>query len=148
MQKDSYSFSIESTSVLNKGTYACLLNNVLIKKFNVTVYEAPHFVKRMQKLQVKPAGNMIRLNCKSEGVPTPNITWYKNDQTPPKRVLGDIKTNHWSLTLEDLVATDKANYTCLVCNVVDCNNFTFIVDVIGELMGNFPIYLNQKYFLS
>lgn len=100
----------------------------------------PHFLRKLQKLQVKPAGNMIRLNCKAEGIPTPNITWYKNDQTPPKRGLGDIKTNHWSLVLEDLVPSDKGSYTCIVCNIVGCTNFTFSVDVIGKISTVFHLF--------
>lgn len=74
----------------------------------------------MQKLIVKAAGNMVRLNCKAGGTPAPNITWYREDQSPPKRGLGDIKTNNWSLTLEDSVPNDKGNYTCVVCNIVGC----------------------------
>lgn len=132
-QKNSNEYIIDPVTIHNRGSYACLLNDKLIKRFNVTVYEFPQFTKKMQKLQVKPAGNMIRLNCKSDGVPTPSITWYKNDQTPPRRGLGDIKTSHWSLILEDLVPADKGNYTCVICNIVGCNNFTFNVDVIGKL---------------
>lgn len=86
----------------------------------------------MQKLVVKPAGNMVRLTCKAGGIPPPNITWYRDDRSPPKRELGDIKINHWSLTLEDTVTNDKGNYTCVVCNVVGCINFTFFVDVVGK----------------
>lgn len=118
----------------DKGIYACLTNDsFVIKRYNLTVYELPHFTKKMQRLIVKPAGNMVRLNCRAGGNPPPNITWYRDDKSPPKRELGDIKTNHWSLTLEDTVTNDKGNYTCVVCNVVGCINFTFLVDVVGKL---------------
>ncbi|XP_050519178.1 fibroblast growth factor receptor homolog 1 isoform X1 [Diabrotica virgifera virgifera] len=115
------------------GIYECLANNsFLIKKFNVTVLEAPYFTRKnqMTKLLVKPAGNMVRLTCRAEGNPKPNITWYRDDKSPPTRKLGDIKINHFSLTLEDLVPNDKGNYTCLVCNIIGCINFTFAVDVV------------------
>uniref|UniRef100_A0A6P7G137 Fibroblast growth factor receptor n=1 Tax=Diabrotica virgifera virgifera TaxID=50390 RepID=A0A6P7G137_DIAVI len=123
------------------GIYECLANNsFLIKKFNVTVLEAPYFTRKnqMTKLLVKPAGNMVRLTCRAEGNPKPNITWYRDDKSPPTRKLGDIKINHFSLTLEDLVPNDKGNYTCLVCNIIGCINFTFAVDVV-ERYHNTPI---------
>lgn len=92
----------------------------------------PRFTKKMQKLIVKPAGNMIRLNCKSDGVPMPNITWFKDGQTTIKRQLGAVKMKKWALTMEDLIRSDSGDYTCVVCNIVGCNNFTFNVDVVGK----------------
>ncbi|KAG5891988.1 hypothetical protein JTB14_007736 [Gonioctena quinquepunctata] len=127
----------------DQGIYACFLNeDTLVKKFNVTVYEPPHFLKKMQKLVVKPAGNMFRLNCKAGGYPTPNITWYSKNRTPPTRSMGEIKTNHWSLTLEESTLEDEGNYTCVVCNIVGCINFTFEVDVV-ERYHNKPIITTE-----
>lgn len=122
--------------------YGCFINDTLIKKFNITVFEAPSFLKKNpQKLVVKPAGNMVRLNCRASGFPTPNITWYREDKSPPTRKLGDIKFNHWALTLEDSVPTDRGNYTCVVCNILGCINNTFSVDVV-ERYHNTPILTN------
>ncbi|XP_050498831.1 fibroblast growth factor receptor 4 isoform X2 [Diabrotica virgifera virgifera] len=92
----------------------------------------------MPRLLVKPAGNMVRLTCRAEGNPKPNITWYRDDKSPPTRKLGNIKISPVSLTLEDLVPNDAGNYTCLVCNIVGCINFTFAVDVV-ERYHNTPI---------
>lgn len=117
----------------HKGIYACLENGtIIIKTYNVTVYEAPYFVKKMHNLFVKPAGYMVRLNCKAGGYPPPNITWYRDGVTPPTRGFGEIKMNHWGLTLADSVPADKGNYTCVVCNEVDCNNFTYYLDIVGK----------------
>lgn len=95
--------------------------------------KAPYFTnpKRMSRLVVKPAGNMIVLKCKAEGNPEPNITWYKNGQIP-KRQLGEIKYQHWSLRLEDLVTDDNGEYKCVVCNELGCINYTYNVDVVGK----------------
>ncbi|CAG9816876.1 unnamed protein product [Phaedon cochleariae] len=142
--KNSDTLILTNISLQKAGIYACFSNGkLLVKKFNVTVLEAPHFQKKMQRLVGKPAGNMVRLNCKAGGFPTPNITWYRDDKSPPTRKLGDIKTNHWSLTLEDSVPNDKGNYTCVVCNVVGCINFTFNVDVVER----FPTkpYIKEGY---
>ncbi|KAJ8918715.1 hypothetical protein NQ315_015035 [Exocentrus adspersus] len=132
LKADSDMFEFRPVTPQDEGIYACFANETsIIKRYNLTVFEPPHFTKKMQKLIVKPAGNMVRLNCKAGGIPPPNITWYRDDKSPPKRELGDIKTNHWSLVLEDSVPNDKGNYTCVVCNVVGCINFTFVVDVVG-----------------
>lgn len=99
-----------------------------------TERKAPYFVnpKKMPRLEVKPAGNMVNLKCKAGGFPTPNITWWKNDKTPPKRQLGEIRYQHWGMALEDLVTDDTGNYTCVVCNELGCINFTYSVEVIGK----------------
>lgn len=87
----------------------------------------------MSKMQVKPAGNMVNLKCKAGGHPTPNITWVKNDK-PPTRQLGEIRYQHWGMTLEDLVTDDNGDYTCVVCNELGCINFTYTVEVIGKFV--------------
>ncbi|XP_018565011.1 fibroblast growth factor receptor homolog 1-like isoform X2 [Anoplophora glabripennis] len=130
LKADSYSYELRPVTPQDRGIYGCFANETLLKKYNLTVLEPPHFTRKLQRLAVKPAGNMIKLNCKAGGFPQPNITWYRDDQSPPRRELGEIKFNHWSLTLEDSVTNDKGNYTCVVCNVVGCINFTFIVDVV------------------
>ncbi|KAJ8942486.1 hypothetical protein NQ318_017781 [Aromia moschata] len=141
--KNSYTFELNPVTPQHKGLYGCFGDETsAIKKFNLTVYELPHFTRQMQKLVVKPAGNMVRLSCKAGGIPPPNITWYRDDKSPPKRGLGDIKTNHWSMSLEDSVPNDKGNYTCVVCNIVGCINFTFVVDVV-ERYHNTPILINE-----
>lgn len=80
----------------------------------------------------KPAGNTLILKCKAGGYPTPNITWYKDDEKKPNRPLGEFRYGTWSMTLEDLVVSDNANYTCVVCNYLGCINFTYHVNVVGE----------------
>jgi len=64
------------------------------------------------------------------GNPEPNITWTK-DGAAPYRLLGNVRYGRWSLILEDLVVSDSGNYSCIVCNLCGCINFTFKVDIIG-----------------
>jgi hypothetical protein len=94
---------------------------------------APTFKRpeKMHKFLVKPAGNMVRLKCQGEGNPMPNITWFK-DGAVPERALGGIQYNQWTMSLQDLVTADSGNYTCVLCNQIDCINYTFRVDIIGE----------------
>ncbi|XP_076261821.1 fibroblast growth factor receptor homolog 1-like isoform X2 [Rhynchophorus ferrugineus] len=123
---------LSNISLSNTGLYSCYSKSTLAKQFKLIVYEPPFFSKKnqmAQKLFVKPAGNMAQLKCRAGGYPPPNITWYK-DGKEPKRQLGDVKYSHWTLTLEDLVTNDNGNYTCKVCNIVGCIEYTYRVDVI------------------
>lgn len=76
------------------------------------------------------------------GNPMPNITWLKNGG-PPERQLGVFQYKQRSVVLEDLVPNDSGNYTCVVCNLLGCINFTSKVDVIGK---NFCICLLLETF--
>lgn len=66
------------------------------------------------------------------GNPTPNVTWYKDGQTPVQRIMGTVRYSQWGIVLEDLVKGDSGNYTCKVCNKNGCIDFTYKVDVVGK----------------
>lgn len=106
--------------------------NRVAGEYNETVPQMPpRFTKpgNMNRLVAKPAGNMLRLKCPAEGNPEPNITWTKDGATP-SRMLGSVRNGRWSLILEDLVVSDSGNYSCIVCNLCGCINFTFKVDIV------------------
>lgn len=94
--------------------------------------EAPRFIKKLLPTLVKPAGNMVRMKCPAEGNPVPNITWYKNNKNPVTRNLGQVRSNRYQILLEDLVTSDSGNYTCVVCNIKGCINFTYKLEIIGK----------------
>ncbi|KAK9890465.1 hypothetical protein WA026_010548 [Henosepilachna vigintioctopunctata] len=104
----------------------------------------PTFVnpKKMLRVLVKPAGNMISFKCKVNGNPPPNITWYKNGK-PPTRALGNLKygQQHRTLTLEDLVTEDAGKYMCEACNKLGCINFTYTLDVV-ERLNSKPVLID------
>lgn len=102
---------------------------------NNATAEAPRFTKRLLPMLVKPAGNMVRMKCPAEGNPVPNITWYKNDKTPIVRNLGGIRTTKWQMLLEDLITADSGNYTCVVCNIKGCINFTYKLEIVGKFVS-------------
>ncbi|RZF43116.1 hypothetical protein LSTR_LSTR001294 [Laodelphax striatellus] len=153
---------LEDVSPDDKGWYSCLVNSTKGTEFHSAWLQVntdldfdettgserrtvgslnstekltpPRFTarKQMHRIVAKPAGNMFRLKCPSEGNPYPNITWLKNGH-PPERTLGNILYRQWSITLEDLVTTDSGNYTCIVCNILGCIDFSFQVDIIERL---------------
>lgn len=98
--------------------------------------KAPYFtnVGKMSKVIIKPADSLVMLKCKAGGNPTPNITWYKDNEKPTRR-LGDIRYGQWSLNLEDLTSDDSGTYRCVVCNALGCVDFNYTLDVVGKCTG-------------
>ncbi|KAJ8709066.1 hypothetical protein PYW07_008892 [Mythimna separata] len=84
---------------------------------------------KMYKMDMKPAGNSIRLRCAAEGNPTPNITWYKNRSTPISRVFFQPSYGKWSMALDELTKADNGNYTCVVCNILGCIEHTSVLHI-------------------
>lgn len=113
-------------------------NSNLAKRSNVepednhTEY-APYFTNKNALLNIvlRPSGNMIKLKCPAKGNPEPKWDWLKNG-TPIERKLGHVQYNKMAITLEDLIPADSGNYTCIICNKLDCINFTSKVEVSGK----------------
>ncbi|CAH0562089.1 unnamed protein product [Brassicogethes aeneus] len=140
LQKGNISkYEIKNFTDKLEGTYACSVNDTIIKVFSVYAGVLPHFTnKKLIKLNVKPAGSTVTFRCKAEGIPSPKISWYKYDNPKIVRKLGNFKVGNYHATLEDLIVDDNGNYTCKVCNVLGCINFTFVLEVI-ERYHNKPI---------
>ncbi|KAI5644805.1 protein tyrosine kinase domain-containing protein [Phthorimaea operculella] len=87
---------------------------------------APRFKhpSKLYNMDMKPAGNSIRMKCAAEGNPSPNITWYKNNGQPITRPYFPPQYGKWAVQLEELTKADDGNYTCLVCNELGCINHT------------------------
>ncbi|XP_055852756.1 fibroblast growth factor receptor homolog 1-like isoform X2 [Episyrphus balteatus] len=86
---------------------------------------APRFKPKtvLPKYLPKPSGSFIKLNCAVYGVPTPNITWTKNEK-PISRSMGKVVYKKWGIQMEDSIPEDSGNYTCLVCNIHGCTEHT------------------------
>ncbi|XP_070490745.1 fibroblast growth factor receptor homolog 1-like isoform X2 [Chironomus tepperi] len=106
---------------------------------NQTEY-APYFTNKNALLNIvlRPSGNMIKLKCPAKGNPEPKWEWIKNG-TPIERKLGHVQYNKMAITLEDLIPADSGNYTCIICNKLDCINFTSKVEV-SERVNHAPIF--------
>jgi fibroblast growth factor receptor 2 len=94
---------------------------------------APTFtnLNALNRLVVKPSGNMIKMKCPAKGDPDPTIEWSK-DGKPIERAMGQVQSGKWSISLEDLIPSDSGSYTCKICNVHGCINFTAKVEVTGK----------------
>ncbi|KAH9643969.1 hypothetical protein HF086_004230, partial [Spodoptera exigua] len=98
---------------------------------------------KLYNMDMKPAGNSIRIRCAAEGNPTPNITWYKNKSTPISRMFFQPSYGKWSMGMEELTKADNGNYTCVVCNILGCIEHTLALHV-QERYPSKP-YIKERY---
>ncbi|CAO1419888.1 unnamed protein product [Diamesa hyperborea] len=102
----------------------------------------PQFSNRNQlnRLVVKPSGNMVKMRCAAKGNPEPSIKWTRNG-TEIVRKLGQVQYTKFGITLEDLVPSDSGIYMCEVCNTQGCINFSTKLEV-KDRVNHRPIIKN------
>uniref|UniRef100_A0A7G3AQA9 receptor protein-tyrosine kinase n=1 Tax=Lutzomyia longipalpis TaxID=7200 RepID=A0A7G3AQA9_LUTLO len=106
-------------------------------------YRAPVFTRKgsMHFLESHPTGHSITLKCASSGNPQPTITWSKNNSNGTiNRQLGGIRYSKTGISMDSLTPSDSGNYTCNVCNIVACINFTYQLMVM-EIVNHKPIII-------
>ncbi|XP_050732981.1 fibroblast growth factor receptor 4-like isoform X2 [Eriocheir sinensis] len=91
----------------------------------------PEFIKTLNGLMIKPAGNVAELKCQARGSQV-NISWLKNGEKPVRQ-LGDVKIKGAMLKMENLVPADSGNYTCMVFNECGGVNHTYALEVVERL---------------
>lgn len=124
------------------GMYKCKVCNTescIENEFNVTISQeaqevAAHFTKKMDYTSkiYRPMGNMVKVKCPAAGVPEPNITWTKNNETIVRKMGQQVSYGKWGIILEDIIMDDTGNYTCRICNNGGCQQFTYEVFVQGK----------------
>ncbi|ELT93960.1 hypothetical protein CAPTEDRAFT_170033 [Capitella teleta] len=103
------------------------------------VGEAPQFVnpRDMQSSHlVKPKGSTIRLRCRANGRPKPDIRWFHNGALLPEQPSVDddgSKSDKWTLKLSAVSDDHDGRYTCRVQNRAGAINFTYYVEVVEQL---------------
>lgn len=110
----------------------------------------PKFIntKILNKLIAKPSGNMVRFKCPATGNPEPTIEWSKNGKKI-ERKRGQVLIVEWSITMEDLIPEDSGDYTCNICNIHGCIDFTSKLIVEGKYftIHKFEQELSKQIFV-
>ena len=103
----------------DSGAYTCTATNQAGKEettTNISV-ESPPSIKTGAKAVNSDINEPVLLECESEGIPAPTVTWYKNQHQIPKAKLAQILTSSGSLQLPAVTMDDVGRYTCQVDNV-------------------------------
>ena len=89
---------------------------------------APEFlpVKDEPQLIAKTSGRSVRMKCRFQGDPKPQVTWQKDGHPFVERDTSDeFGTNRTDLYIENLMPKDSGEYTCLAKNKFGEAQFTY-----------------------
>uniref|UniRef100_A0A8D0ANH6 Protogenin n=1 Tax=Sander lucioperca TaxID=283035 RepID=A0A8D0ANH6_SANLU len=124
---DSKSIDVYNTKVLGNGNliitdiklqhggvYMCRATtpgtrNYTVASANITVIAPPSLVEWPESL-TRPRAGTARFVCQAEGVPTPEITWFKNGEKVQSN--GRIKMYNSKLVINQIIPEDDAIYQC------------------------------------
>ncbi|XP_033972381.1 protogenin A [Trematomus bernacchii] len=124
---DSKSIDVYSTKVLGNGNliitdikpqhggvYMCRATtpgtrNFTVSSANITVLAPPSLVEWPESL-TRPRAGTARFVCQAEGVPTPQITWFKNGEKVHSN--GRVKMYNSKLVINQIIPEDDAIYQC------------------------------------
>ncbi|XP_006907796.1 hemicentin-1 isoform X1 [Pteropus alecto] len=124
---------ISSSQVEDTGRYTCLASNPAgddDKEYLVRVHVPPNIAGTDESQDFTVLRNrQVTLECKSDAVPPPVITWLKNGErlqaTPRVRILSGGRY----LQINNADLDDTANYTCVASNIAGKTTREFILTV-------------------
>lgn len=101
--------------------------------------EAPWFRSEHMRDEpiLQPVGSTVRLRCRAEGTPRPQVTWYKDGRVihnVPETGGVDLQGSRHTLKVSNLMEEDSGRYMCWVQNRAGSINFTYTLEVIGRMM--------------
>uniref|UniRef100_A0A8C1PC22 L1 cell adhesion molecule, paralog a n=1 Tax=Cyprinus carpio TaxID=7962 RepID=A0A8C1PC22_CYPCA len=138
--KDSYDrvLRFKNISESDSGEYQCTATNLqgmITHTYSITVEAAPYWIKK-PKSQLYAPGDTVKLDCKADGIPTPDVTWSINGNlltgNYPKRSL-----KHGVLTLKNVELSDTAVYQCKAVNKhgsILINAYVYVIELPPQIL--------------
>uniref|UniRef100_H0WC62 Hemicentin-1 n=1 Tax=Cavia porcellus TaxID=10141 RepID=H0WC62_CAVPO len=129
--------------VSDGGEYTCIAINPAgekRKKFSLTVYVPPSIKDRdsdsLSVVNIRE-GTSVSLECESNAVPPPVITWYKNGRIITESTHVEILSDGQMLHIKKAEVSDTGQYVCRAINVAgrDDKNFHLNVYVLPSIEG-------------
>ncbi|KAM9212162.1 hemicentin-1 [Dugong dugon] len=129
--------------ISNGGEYTCIAINQAgesKKKVSLTVYVPPsikdHGSESLSVVNVRE-GTSVSLECESNAVPPPVITWYKNGRMITESTHLEILVDGQMLHIKKAEVSDTGQYVCRAINVAgrDDKNFHLNVYVPPSIEG-------------
>ncbi|XP_073415578.1 hemicentin-2 isoform X1 [Dendrobates tinctorius] len=119
---------IKDPSPEDSGNYTCVASNSLgtqERSMTLTYTERPKATAVKSTTQVA-IGDDVVLECRTEGLPPPQVAWYKGD----KEIKGPVSGSYGgTLTLQEVTAEDAGDYTCVASNEAGSSSDVILVEV-------------------
>ncbi|OXB83842.1 UNVERIFIED_CONTAM: hypothetical protein H355_003054 [Colinus virginianus] len=128
---------LHNISLQDGGDYVCIAQDkkaktqhCLVKHLTVQEPMAPTLVGNLEN-QTTNIGETIEVSCSVNGIPPPNITWFKNSETLFEDSGIVLKDGNKTLTIRRVRKEDGGLYTCLACNILGCKKAEAFFSVQG-----------------
>ncbi|TDG97301.1 hypothetical protein EPR50_G00224400 [Perca flavescens] len=113
---------LSNLTARDSGAYRCSAHHLIIgqeahldTQVAVTILEPPVLLNNLTDCTVNLSSSVI-LSCPSEGVPTPIITWYKDERALSQGSGIVISTAAGTLHIDRITVEDQGMYTCQATN--------------------------------
>lgn len=121
------------------GEYSCFLANPLGETESAAIADVrkstqgPSFGQRFNEVQVAP-GEDAKLLAKVTGTPTPDVSWFKDDQPITDNSKFEVKRlgDNCKLVIKDAQPSDAGIYSCIAENPDGKANSDFKVQVVDK----------------
>ncbi|XP_051820092.1 vascular endothelial growth factor receptor 2 [Antechinus flavipes] len=134
---DIVTLELRNVSLQDQGDYVCLAQDKKTKKRHcmvkhLTVQEraAPMITGSVEN-QTTNIGETIEVSCSASGIPPPQITWFKDNETLVEDSGIVLKDGNQNLTIRRVRKEDGGLYTCQACNVLGCVKAETLIMVEG-----------------
>ncbi|XP_069039494.1 neural cell adhesion molecule L1.2 isoform X2 [Lepisosteus oculatus] len=131
---------IENVVESDDGEYQCTASNDQGKAthiFTVTVQAAPYWT-RVPESGLYAPGEIMRLDCEAEGIPTPTVRWRMNGQWLDEIEKDDRRrVEGGTLILTDVQFGDTAVFQCEASNIhgtILTNTYTHIINLPPQIL--------------
>uniref|UniRef100_A0A8C6QPP1 Hemicentin-1 n=1 Tax=Nannospalax galili TaxID=1026970 RepID=A0A8C6QPP1_NANGA len=137
------------------GQYTCMAANVAgsSSMSNTLTVHVPPRIRSSEELYTVNENSQAVLPCVADGIPTPAISW-KKDNVLLANLLGKYTTEPYGeLILENVVLEDSGIYTCVASNAAGEDTHTVTLTVHGlptfiELPGDLSLNKGEQLQLS
>nr|XP_054769474.1 hemicentin-1-like [Lytechinus pictus] len=135
---------IVNASSSSQGVYTCVASNTAGSDLlNVYVtYQEPPRIKMTQYRYLTPPSQKATLSCPTNGIPPPEITWFKGERDLSRVTYTRIWPNG-DLDIMGVQDSDSGSYTCMASNDAGFDTETVHLEV-----GSSPIILQPPIDLG
>ncbi|XP_060102360.1 vascular endothelial growth factor receptor 2 [Heteronotia binoei] len=128
---------LRNISLQDSGDYVCIAQDkktrtqhCLVKHLTVQEPVAPTIIGTPEN-QTADIGETIEVSCIANGIPSPMITWFKNNVSLIEDSGIVLKDGNRTLTIRRVRKEDEGLYSCHACNILGCTKVASFFSVEG-----------------